>query len=48
MKENKAGEKKSYESPLFIEEKGMDFPEEIWEEFNGGNWCFGCTNCNCN
>ena len=48
MKEKRANEKKSYETPIFIEEKGMDFPDEIWEEFNGGNWCFGCTNCNCN
>ena len=40
--------KKIYERPLFEEEKGMKFPEEIWEEFNGGNWCFGCSNCNCN
>jgi hypothetical protein len=53
MKEKKdtlkeAGRKKNYESPLFVEEKGMGFPEEIWEEFNGGNWCFGCSNCNCN
>jgi hypothetical protein len=41
-------EKKLYESPIFEEEKEMTFPEEIWEEFNGGNWCFGCSNCNCN
>jgi hypothetical protein len=43
-----ASRKKTYETPVFQEEKGMDFPEEIREEFNGGNWCFGCTNCNCN
>jgi hypothetical protein len=48
MKEKKAKGKKSYETPIFIEEKGMDFTEEIWEEFSGSNWCFGCTNCNCN
>ena len=41
-------EKKNYEAPLLEEENGMNFTEEIWEEFNGGNWCFGCTNCNCN
>lgn len=41
-------EKKPYEKPVFIEETEMNFPEEIWEEFNGGNWCFGCSNCNCN
>lgn len=40
--------KKIYEQPFFKEEKGMDFPEEVWEEFNGGKWCFGCSNCNCN
>ena len=40
--------RKKYEKPLFEEERGMNFPEEIWEEFNGGNWCFGCSNCNCN
>lgn len=41
-------EKKPYEKPVFIEKTEMTFPEEIWEEFNGGNWCFGCSNCNCN
>lgn len=40
--------KKIYETPLFEKEEGMKFTEEIWEEFNGGNWCFGCSNCNCN
>ncbi|MCS7238813.1 MAG: hypothetical protein NZ899_11175 [Thermoguttaceae bacterium] len=38
---------KVYEKPSF-EEEGMVFPEELWEEFNKGKWCFGCTNCNCN
>ena len=37
-----------YETPLFVEEDGMNFPEKIWSEFSGGKWCFGCTNCNCN
>ncbi len=37
-----------YETPLFEEQGEMNFTEEIWEEFNGGNWCFGCSNCNCN
>lgn len=41
-------EKRIYETPLFEKEDGMNFTEEIWEEFNGGNWCFGCSNCNCN
>jgi len=40
--------KKEYTAPLFEQEEGMNFSEEVWEEFNGGNWCFGCTNCNCN
>jgi hypothetical protein len=40
--------KKEYKTPLFEKEEGMKFTEEIWEEFNGGNWCFGCSNCNCN
>lgn len=37
-----------YEDPVFEEEDGMCFPEELWDEFNRGKWCFGCTNCNCN
>jgi hypothetical protein len=37
-----------YEKPLFEEQKEMVFPEEVWEEFSNGAWCFGCTNCNCN
>lgn len=41
-------EKKRYEAPVFEREEGMNFTEEIWEEFNGKTWCFGCTNCNCN
>lgn len=41
-------EKKTYETPLLQEEKGMNFTDEIQEEFNNGKWCFGCTNCNCN
>jgi len=40
--------KKEYETPVFEEEKEMSFSKEIWEEFNNGKWCFGCTNCNCN
>lgn len=38
----------AYEKPIFEEEDGMTFPEELWAEFNQGKWCFGCTNCNCN
>jgi len=38
---------KVYEVPIFEEEDGMKFPEEIWEQFSETPWCFGCTNCNC-
>jgi hypothetical protein len=40
--------KLSYEAPVFEEVEGMVFTKEVWEEFNQGKWCFGCTNCNCN
>jgi len=40
-------EKRVYEAPMFEEEEGMNFYEEIWEEFTKTPWCFGCTNCNC-
>ena len=40
--------KKVYRKPVFENEDGMTFSEEIWKEFNGDSWCFGCTNCNCN
>jgi hypothetical protein len=40
--------KKHYETPCIVEETGMVFTKNIWEDFNEGNWCFGCTNCNCN
>ena len=39
---------KKYEKPLLQLEEEMLFPEEVWDEFNKGHWCFGCTNCNCN
>lgn len=41
-------EKKEYIKPFLEEEVEMVFTKEIWEEFNDGQWCFGCTNCNCN
>lgn len=41
-------EKRIYQKPIIEEDKEMSFPEEIWEQFNDGSWCFGCTNCNCN
>jgi len=47
-KDDEVKEKKKYEKPILEEQEGMIFPEEIWQEFNGKHWCFGCTNCNCN
>lgn len=41
-------EKKEYETPSIVSEQEMLFTKEIWESFGEGNWCFGCTNCNCN
>lgn len=40
--------KYEYTEPVFEEETKMVFTQEVWEEFNDGQWCFGCTNCNCN
>jgi hypothetical protein len=40
--------KKRYETPVITEKSGMTFTKEAWENFSEGNWCFGCTNCNCN
>lgn len=39
---------KEYTAPIIKEEEEMVFTKEIWENFSEGNWCFGCTNCNCN
>lgn len=36
---------KEYETPLLEESKEMFFTRKIQEEFNEGQWCFGCTNC---
>ena len=41
-------EKKEYVKPCLEEEVEMVFTKEIWDEFSDGQWCFGCTNCNCN
>jgi hypothetical protein len=41
-------QKKTYEKPVIIESPGMTFPKEIWEKFIVEDWCFACTNCNCN
>lgn len=38
-----------YATPTLEVQDGLSFPQEIWEAFNNGNWCFGCTNCHgCN
>ena len=39
---------KEYTAPVIVEEEEMLFTKEVWEDFSEGNWCFGCTNCNCN
>ncbi len=48
FKPNNDEPKRRYESPVFDEETGMTFARDVWKEFNGNKWCFGCTNCNCN
>lgn len=37
-----------YEAPKLQKEEEMIFPEEVWQQFSNGRWCFGCSNCNCN
>lgn len=39
---------KPYVKPVIEPQDTMLFTKETWEEFSEGNWCFGCTNCNCN
>lgn len=39
---------KEYYAPIIQEEDEMLFTKDVWENFSEGNWCFGCTNCNCN
>jgi len=34
-----------YEKPLFEEEKGLVFPLEVIEKFNGGRFCVQCSSC---
>jgi hypothetical protein len=42
-------QKKRYEKPEIINHGKMIFPKEIMEQYTSGtNWCFSCTNCNCN
>lgn len=39
--------KAEYLEPVLEEETEL-FTKQVWDEFNSGRWCFGCTNCNCN
>ena len=39
---------KEYSTPIIQEVDQMLFTKDVWENFSEGNWCFGCTNCNCN
>ena len=39
---------KEYSAHVIHEEDEMLFTKDVWENFIEGNWCFGCTNCNCN
>lgn len=39
---------KEYVTPQITPEEEMLFTKDVWENFSEGNWCFGCTNCNCN
>ena len=41
-------EKQEYNAPVLEEVKEMVFTKEVWEDFNDGRWCCGCTNCHCN
>jgi len=34
-----------YEKPLFVKHEGLVFTEEIWQAFNRGAWCRGCSAC---
>ncbi len=46
--EKKLDNKITYEKPILLVEENMVFTKEVWDEFNNGHWCFGCSNCNCN
>lgn len=39
---------REYVVPEIELEEKMLFTKEVWDNFSEGNWCFGCTNCNCN
>jgi len=35
----------AYEKPLFEEQPGMVFPQQILEKINGGRFCVQCSSC---
>lgn len=37
--------KVAYEKPLFEEQPGLVFPQQILEAFNGGRFCVQCSGC---
>lgn len=47
MEKEETVKKIEYQTPILEEETEL-FVKQVWEEFNNGRWCFGCTNCNCN
>ena len=43
---DQSNEKKvAYEKPLFEEQPGMVFSQQILEKFNGGRFCVQCSSC---
>jgi hypothetical protein len=36
---------KIYKKPVFVKEKELNFPKEIIEKFNGGQFCLQCSSC---
>jgi len=34
-----------YEKPVFEKQKGLIFPKEVIEQFNGGRFCVQCSSC---
>lgn len=46
MKEKKFRKpRRVYKKPVFIKEKGLEFPKEIIEQFNDGRLCVQCSSC---
>lgn len=44
-KKNKVEHKKVYKKPVFKKEKGLVFPMEVIEKFNGKRFCVQCSSC---